>query len=146
MKGKLFVFDLDATLWDGQSLYPDVIGILSTIRKYGGYIYVASFNNQAPRILSQLGILQFFHGGTCEAYNSKYRMIRQIIDFHNGFYLNYTGEKKFDTIDGSLSVYFYDDLHSNILDVYYGNKNNSDNIKAVHIINGLKWNDILVNL
>lgn len=121
---KLYIFDLDSTLWDGRDLYPDVLSILTNIRKNGHYVYIASFNPYAPQILRRLRIAHLFHGGAYGTSATKYAMIRQIMD-HSAQENN---------------VEFYDDLLLNIIEVN-ARRGNQD-IRAVHIINGLKWSDV----
>jgi len=123
---KIYVFDLDSTLWDGKNAYPDVESILKKLRRDNNYIFLASFNPNAVKILNRLKLSRYFHGGVHGLGASKYNMIQEI--------LKYLGKKA----DG-LPIEFYDDLYLNILEVSIRGKN----IKAIHIKNGLSWNDLI---
>ena len=127
---KLYIFDLDDTLWDGKQLYPDVKNILHILRKNNNFIYLASFNKKAPKYLQLLGIQQYFHGGAYGyiPFVTKYDMVKECIDHMQR---NYNGMLS--------SIEFYDDLYNNILNV--SSKSNG-NIRTVHIKNGLHWSHI----
>lgn len=120
---KLYVFDLDATLWDGKKLYPDVDKILKKLKDDGHYVYIASYNICAPKILKKLKIAKYFDGGSYGIGTTKYGMIKEIIKFMKDKKQNYN------------SIEFYDDLHDNIHEV----STKDDSIRAVHIIDGLQW-------
>ena len=117
---KLYIMDLDQTLWSGRELYPDTKDILQTLRKNGHLIYLASFNDKVPSILKQLGIYHLFHGGAFTAGASKYGMILEIIQ--------HSGQKN--------NIEFYDDLPSNIEEV---NVRSRGAVRTVLVRDGIKW-------
>jgi hypothetical protein len=124
----IYIFDLDQTLWDGQQLYPDVHNILSAIRLNGHYVYIASFNSDAPNILNKLGINHLFHGGAYGQGIDKHDMILQILHQHK---------------QPIKKIEFFDDLPSNIVIVKEKSKNTAYSITAKHTPNGLSWHDII---
>ena len=122
---KLYIFDLDETLWDGETLYDDAKDILKTIRAQGHFIYIATFNTRGPDVLRQLGILEYFHGGSFGRGVSKYQMVMECLD-HVQTYHGYN----------PLEVEFYDDQMDNIADVH---KRTGARVRSVFIRNGLRW-------
>lgn len=126
---RLSIFDLDATLWDGEQLFKDVLPILEYLRKRGDYIYIATFNNNGPGILNRLGILNYFRGGAYGKNHTKFEMIQQIIkNMHMRYGLSAT------------NIVFYDDLKKNINEV--STKSNGY-VNAIYTPNGLTW-DLVV--
>lgn len=123
---KLYIFDLDATLWDGKKLYPDVDKILKKLKEEGHYIYIASYNLYAPKILKKLKIVKYFDGGPHGIGATKYGMIKEIKEVLNN------KKRCYDSIE------FYDDLHDNIYEV----STKDSTIRAVHIVDGLQWKHI----
>jgi len=120
---KIYIFDLDDTLWNGLRLYPDVKRILSSLRKANCYIYIASFNLFADKILTLLDIHKYFHGGSYGRNVSKLGMINQIKNYHNSVY---------NIQNNQVEIYFFDDLPSNIVEV-----RRDKSIIPVHILYGL---------
>lgn len=125
MNFKLAIFDLDETLWDGSSLYPDTKSILTTLKLQGMHLYIASFNPDAPKTCDNLGIHQYFNNIEYGSGKSKYQMIKEIL-------------KKHPTIP-ERDIVFYDNDADNVADV-----KKRLNINVVHINStGIKWYDII---
>lgn len=126
---KLYVFDLDDTLWDGRHLYPDVPHILNILRSQGHRVYVASFHSAANHVLKDKKIDHYFHGGMYGRGISKYNMIKQILEH------SVTSTGQFPS-----AIEFYDDNTFNIKDVTNRTKRT---VKAIHTPSGLTWEHIL---
>ena len=63
---KLFVFDLDDTLWNGERLYPDVLRILRSLKKHPNIqVAMLSYNWGANEICNRLGIIDYFDKIVC---------------------------------------------------------------------------------
>ena len=127
---RLYIFDLDSTLWDGIKLYEDALDILKKLRKDGHYVYLASFNRNAPEYLEALNIKKYFHGGAFGyiPMMTKSQMVNECIDHVRKHY------------DGTLeNIEFYDDLLSNITDVQ---DKLEGKVKAVYVENGITWDHI----
>lgn len=124
---KLYIFDLDQTLWNGKQLYPDVKNILEILRRTGNFIYLASFNRRANDYLEYLKIKKYFHGGVF-GYTptvTKYDMVMECMIHLRGQY------------NGSLrGIEFYDDRMENVSCVH---RTTSGLIRSVYIEDGLKW-------
>jgi hypothetical protein len=116
---KLYIFDLDETLWDGKKLYPGVSEILHTLHHQGHLLYIASFNNDVPGVLMYLNITKLFHGGSYGNNRSKYTMVKEIM-------LLVINRFKFLPIN----VEFYDDLMSNVCDVH---SNSRGFVRSIHV-------------
>jgi predicted phosphatase len=127
---KLYIFDLDETLWDGRQLYPGVSEILHTLQRQGHLVYIASFNNDVPGVLEYLNITKLFHGGSYGNNRSKYTMVKEIM-------IRVINRFKF----LPTNVEFYDDLMSNICDVH---SNSRGFVKSIYVQypHGLKENHI----
>lgn len=128
MPSKLYIFDLDKTLWDHIDVYPNTHKILRELRKRGHLVYLASFNPNAIKILKELEIVHYFHGGVygdISQFQSKYAMIEQI--------------RKILKFEGKVE--FYDDMMDNLLIV----KKNDPSIKTIFIEEGIKWSDVFYN-
>ncbi len=124
----MYVFDLDSTLWDGLQAYPDSKSILENLRTTGHYVYLASFNPFAPKILDMLDLQKFFHGGVYGTGQTKAQMIRGILHTH--------------TTNGLLiprRVFFFDDHPDNILEV---NNQPTQYVRAIHTPNGITWQHV----
>ena len=120
---KIYVFDLDETLWDREKLYPDVYDIIRKLRSDGHKIFIASYNMEAPRVLEYFGIHKFFHGGAYQRGRSKFDMICEI--------MKYTGQIN--------NIEFFDDRPENIEEV---SKKSNGLVKAVLVNGGLQWKNI----
>jgi len=116
---KLYIFDLDETLWNGRALYPGVLEILRSLVLKGHLIYIASFNMDVPGALKYLGITHLFHGGAYGRDRSKYDMIKEIF---------YYVISKYKYVP--IKVEFYDDQMSNVIDVH---KKSNGWVRAVYI-------------
>jgi len=82
MKKKIYVFDLDNTLWNGKQLYPDVRAILTHLHENGAILYIASHNKRADKRCEQLGISHFFKCIVFGREHSKVVMVRNIMQLH----------------------------------------------------------------
>lgn len=119
---KVSVMDLDMTLWNGKKLYVDIHSILSTLKKDGIKLYVASFHTEARKCCEKLGIAHYFEDILYGRDRTKLQMIKEIMGKHPGVAEN--------------EVAFFDDNFNNIMEV----KLSGMDIKAVHIdSNGLSW-------
>jgi FMN phosphatase YigB (HAD superfamily) len=102
---KLFVFDLDDTLWNGEKLYPQVVKILNALKRRRIKIAMISYNFMANEICEKLNIEYFFDKIVCKC--------RQQIEWQDG---KQTLMK--DLIDEfdvkPCEVVFYDDQQFNI--------------------------------
>lgn len=121
----LYVFDLDDTLWNwsNKTIYPDVVEILSKLKKAGNYVYLASFNPVAPVILHSLQIYNFFDGVRYGRLMTKAEMIRDIV-YELIFNKNIVPNR----------VYFFDDMPDNIYEVQ---AMNTHYVHAVHTPQGV---------
>lgn len=128
---KLYIFDLDETLWDGYQLYPNVLDILQELHIQGHLMYIASFNLDVPSVLKRLNITNLFHGGAYGQDRSKYKMIREIVS-------------KVLENHRPVAVEFYDDLMSNVVDVH---QKSNGNVRSVHVGNtGLNRTHLNTNM
>ncbi len=123
---RLFVFDLDSTLWDGRRLYPDVIEILQHLRNRGHLIYLSSFNVFAPQILQYLKIKHYFHGGVYGLNTTKTQHILEIKQ----------KIKNKVRCDIRFQIDFFDDKLENVQDVA---KQSNNAVRAVQAIDGMNW-------
>jgi hypothetical protein len=121
---KIFIFDLDLTLWDGRCLYPDVYGILTFLKSINKMLYVVSYHSHAKMCCEYLQIQDFFNNILYDRNVEKNVMVKNILREHQ----NIKEEE----------IVFYDDQLINILDVYKNNK-----ILSILIEEGLKWEHIL---
>jgi predicted phosphatase len=121
---RLYVFDLDETLWDGSKLYDEVAEMLQGLREAGHFVYIATFNTRGPEVLARLGIAKWFHGGAFGRDASKLTMVQQCMH-HVRTVHGYT----------PLHVEFFDDQMTNISGVHRGT---GGRVRAVHIVAGLK--------
>lgn len=85
---KVFIFDLDCTLWnDNFKLYPQTYDVLNLI-KGRAKMYVASHNLLGEKILEEKGLLKYFEDCSCfcvfkNGMYSKFENIRHLIIKHN---------------------------------------------------------------
>lgn len=122
----IYVFDLDDTLWDGVRLLPWVENFLKYCSRHG-YVYLASFNPVAPWILELLGIKSLFRGGSYGAFGrTKWQMIKEICRHHTA------------TIGPIQSIYFYDDLESNVRDVTEQSKKENIPVVVIKVVGGVR--------
>jgi HAD superfamily phosphatase (TIGR01681 family) len=125
--GFIIVFDLDETLWDGDTLYKNIKDILSYYKSRGCKLYVASFHTDAHNVCKELHIDHYFDNIYYGRGKNKLEMIRDILDENYGAF--------------ESDVIFFDDNYENIHVV----RNNSY-VNAVLVgVYGVTWNDVMYN-
>jgi phosphoglycolate phosphatase-like HAD superfamily hydrolase len=120
IKFKIAIFDLDMTLWDGNTLYESAYNILKFLRNQNVDLYMISYNHQAYHICEKLGILKYFK----RIYKDNTKKKSEII-------------KTIPEIQIEQHVVFFDNDIWNILDVM-----SDTNVKPILISNGIKWENI----
>lgn len=121
---KVAVFDLDETLWNGQTLFPDVVKIFDVLKQQSIAIYIASYHLDPSAVCKQLGIDKYISGVFFGRDRLKSDMIKDIMTIHGGL----TPDK----------FIFFDDRYSNIKDV---REKTSINTVCVYD-NGLRFSHI----
>lgn len=100
---KVAVFDLDETLWNGRTLFPDVIKIFELLKQQSITIYIASYHLDPSSVCKQLGLDKYISGVFFGRNRLKSDMIKDIIAIHS----NLTPDK----------FIFFDDNYRNTKDV-----------------------------
>ena len=121
---KIAIFDLDNTLWNGETLFEDTKLILSTLKSSGVKMYIASFHNNAAACCKQLGIDSYFEDILYGRNKSKLDMVKYVI--------------KVNPSAMQTEMVFFDDDTYNINDISVNTE-----VHVIHINNtGIRWDSI----